>query len=38
MPSGSYWSRDKGFKLVDHNYSDIDTHINEAIKKHQHIV
>ena len=33
MPSGSIWSKESGFKTINHDYSHIKTHINEATKK-----
>lgn len=34
MPSGSSFSKKYGFKLIDHNYNDIDEHIKQGIEKH----
>ena len=33
MPSGSSYSKKNGFKLIDHNYNDIEKHVNEGILK-----
>ncbi len=30
MPSGSIWSKDSGFKLINHDYSQIEKHIYQA--------
>ena len=35
MPSGSTWSRKYGFKLIDHDYSKIETHIEESFNKNK---
>ncbi len=33
MPSGSSFSKKNGFKFIDHNYNDIQKHVNEGILK-----
>ena len=35
MSSGSMWSKESGFKTINHDYSHIKTHINEATKKYK---
>ena len=35
MPSGSIWSKESGFKTINHDFSQIKKHINEATKKNK---
>ena len=35
MPSGSMWSKELGFKTTNHDYSQIEKHIEEATKKYK---
>ncbi len=35
MPSGSNWSKQSGFKLINHDYTQIEQHIMEAAKKNK---
>ena len=35
MPSGSSWSKESGFKTINHDYSKIKDHINESTKKNK---
>ena len=35
MPSGSTWSKESGFKTINHDYSQIEQHIKEATKKNK---
>jgi len=35
MPSGSIWSKEFGFKTINHDYSQIEKHIKDATKKNK---
>ena len=35
MPSGSSWSKELGFEITNHDYSQIEKHVNDATKKNK---